>query len=240
MNELAQALPQIQIHMEKTMLLYQAALEEVLTRINILNREFKIANSYSPIEHISSRIKSPKSIFKKMQKYNIPMTAENMVKQIDDIAGIRIVCKFTSDIYALVELIEKQHDIKVLLHKDYIKNQKPSGYQSYHLIVSVPVNLAEGCINTKVEIQIRTIAMDFWASIEHKIRYKYEKDIPAHIQRELRECADIVKFLDQKMLALNEEVHQEEAEQNDEYEDMIHSLKDLIENSYYENRVGDK
>ena len=231
MNEIVEALPRIQIQLEKTMLLYQAALEEVLTRINILNREFKIANSYSPIEHISSRIKTPKSIFKKMQKNNIEMTTENIVKHIDDIAGIRIVCKFTSDIYAIVNLLEKQHDLKILVHKDYIKNQKPSGYQSYHLIVSVPVNLAEGCINTKVEIQIRTIAMDFWASIEHKIRYKYEKDIPPHIQRELRECADIVKFLDKKMLALNEEVHQEEADQNDDYEEMIDSLKKIIVDS---------
>ena len=235
MNEIVHTLPQIQIQLEKTMLLYQAAMEEVLTRINILNREFKIANSYSPIEHISYRIKSPKSIYKKMQKNNIPMTAESLIKNIDDIAGIRIVCKFTSDIYALVELIEKQHDIKVLLHKDYIVNQKPSGYQSYHMIVSVPVSLAEGCINTKVEIQIRTIAMDFWASIEHKIRYKYEKDIPSHIQRELRECADIVKFLDQKMLALNEEVHQEEVDQSDEYENMIDSLKKIIKNSPIQN-----
>ena len=180
MNEVTENLPQMKIQLEKMMLLYQAALEEVLTRINILNREFKIANSYSPIEHISSRIKTPKSIFKKMQKNNIEISAENMIRYIDDIAGIRIVCKFTSDIYLLVELIEKQQDLKILIHKDYIKNQKPSGYQSYHLIVSVPVNLAEGCINTKVEIQIRTIAMDFWASIEHKIRYKYEKDMCRH------------------------------------------------------------
>lgn len=228
MDEVTQTFPKIQIQIEKTLLLYQAAMEEVLTRINILNREFKIANSYSPIEHISSRIKSPKSIFKKMQKYNYPINIENMVNHIDDIAGIRIICKFTSDIYAIVDLLEKQQGIKILLHKDYIKNQKPSGYQSYHIIVSVPVNLAEGCIETKVEIQIRTIAMDFWASIEHKIRYKYDKEIPPHIQRELRECADIVKFLDRKMLALNNEVHQEEVEQNDDFEEMIYMLKEMI------------
>lgn len=228
MNEVTQTFPKIQIQIEKTMLLYQAAMEEVLTRINILNREFKIANSYSPIEHISSRIKSPKSIFKKMQKNNYTFNMENMVNHIDDIAGIRIICKFTSDIYAIVDLLEKQQGIKILLHKDYIKNQKPSGYQSYHMIVSVPVNLAEGCIETKVEIQIRTIAMDFWASIEHKIRYKYDKEIPPHIQRELRECADIVKFLDRKMLALNDEVHQQEVEQNDDFEEMIYMLKEMI------------
>ncbi|MGN1343499.1 MAG: GTP pyrophosphokinase family protein [Traorella sp.] len=230
MNEIVQRIPKIQIQFEKTMLLYQAALDEVLTRINILNREFKIEYSYSPIEHISSRIKSPKSIYKKLQKNHYPMTIENIMNYVEDVAGIRIVCKFISDIYALVDLLEKQHDFKIIMHKDYIKNQKESGYQSYHLIISIPVTLQEGCINTKVEIQIRTIAMDFWASIEHKIRYKYEKEIPSHIKRELRECADIVSFLDKKMAALNDEVHQEEEDQNDSYEDMIESLRLMIEN----------
>ena len=149
-----------------------------------------------------------------------------MVNVIEDIAGVRIVCKFTSDVYTLVDLIEKQHDIKILLHKDYIKNRKESGYQSYHLIVSVPVSLQKGCILTLVEIQIRTIAMDFWASIEHKIRYKYEKDIPNHIQRELKECSDIVVYLDQKMLSLYEEVHEDS--NNDDYNQIIESLKDIL------------
>lgn len=221
---------QMKIQLDKTLLLYNAAMDEMVTRIQILNREFKIENNYSPIEHISSRIKSVESIYKKMKKYNLEVSLDNMVKHIEDIAGIRIVCKFTSDIYALVELIEKQHDIQILQHKDYIKNQKPSGYQSYHLIVSVPVSLKEGCINTKVEIQIRTIAMDFWASIEHKIRYKYEKDIPPHVQRELKECADIVKFLDQKMLSLNEEVKQGQSEPEDSMDNMITTLKDVIQN----------
>lgn len=221
---------QMKIQLDKTLLLYNAAMDEMVTRIQILNREFKIENNYSPIEHISSRIKSVESIYKKMKKYNLEVSLDNMVKHIEDIAGIRIVCKFISDIYALVELIEKQHDIQILQHKDYIKNQKPSGYQSYHLIVSVPVSLKEGCINTKVEIQIRTIAMDFWASIEHKIRYKYEKDIPPHVQRELKECADIVKFLDQKMLSLNEEVKQGQSEPEDSMDNMITALKDVIQN----------
>lgn len=213
-NEMIQSIPKIKIQYEKTMLLYQAAMEEVLTRINILNREFKIEYSYSPIEHISSRIKSSKSIYQKLQRQNQAFTLENMMKYVHDIAGIRIVCKFTSDIYSLVNLLENQHDMKILEHKDYIKNRKESGYQSYHLIVSIPVNLSEGCISTLVEIQIRTIAMDFWASVEHKIRYKYNKEIPIHIQRELIECSDIVRFLDQKMLALNEEIYQEESTQN--------------------------
>lgn len=228
MNKMIQSIPKIKIQYEKTMLLYQAAMEEVLTRIHILNREFKIENAYSPIEHISSRIKTPKSIYQKLQRQNQPFTMENMMKFVHDIAGIRIVCKFTSDIYSLVSLLENQHDLQILEHKDYIKNRKKSGYQSYHLIVSIPVSLTEGCINTLVEIQIRTIAMDFWASIEHKIRYKYDKEIPPHIQRELLECSDIVRFLDQKMLALNEEIYEEEANHKDDYEQMIDSLKEFI------------
>lgn len=228
MNEMIQSIPKIKIQYEKTMLLYQAAMEEVLTRINILNREFKIENSYSPIEHISFRIKSIKSIYQKLQKLNYSFTLENMMKYVHDIAGIRIVCKFTSDIYSLVNLLENQHDINILEHKDYIKNRKESGYQSYHLIVSIPISLSEGTINTIVEIQIRTIAMDFWASIEHKIRYKYEKEIPTTIQKELLECSNIVRFLDHKMLALNEEINQEEAMSIDDYEQMIDSLKSFI------------
>ncbi len=230
MNEISTINPHIKIQLDKTMLLYESAMQEVLTRIQILNKEFKIENSYSPIEHISSRIKTPKSIFKKMNKNNIPISLENMMKYIEDIAGIRIVCKFTTDIYALVDLIEHQPDITILTKKDYIENQKPSGYQSYHLIVSVPVTFSEGTIHTKVEIQIRTIAMDFWASIEHKIRYKYQKDIPEHMKRELKECADIVKFLDRKMLALNEEIAKESVEEDD-YDDMIHALKEMIQHS---------
>lgn len=228
MNKMIQSIPKIKIQYDKTMLLYQAAMEEVLTRINILNREFKIENSYSPIEHISSRIKSPQSIYKKLQRLEQPFNMENMMKYVHDVAGIRIVCKFTSDIYSLVNLFENQHDLQILEHKDYIKNRKESGYQSYHLIVSVPVSLTEGCINTIVEIQIRTIAMDFWASIEHKIRYKYEKEIPQHIQRELLECSDIVRFLDQKMLALNEEIYQEESTHKDDYDQFIDSLKSFV------------
>lgn len=228
MNEMIQSIPKIKIQYEKTMLLYQAAMEEVLTRINILNREFKIENSYSPIEHISSRIKSIKSIYQKLQRLNYAFTLENMMKYVHDIAGIRIVCKFTSDIYSLVNLLENQHDMKILEHKDYIKNRKKSGYQSYHLIVSIPISLSEGTINTIVEIQIRTIAMDFWASIEHKIRYKYEKEIPINIQKELLECSNIVRFLDYKMLALNEEIYQEEAMNIDDYEEIIDSLKSFI------------
>ncbi|MBE5962689.1 MAG: GTP pyrophosphokinase family protein [Lachnospiraceae bacterium] len=190
----------------RALLLYDAALKEVNTKIEILNSEFKLAHQYNPIEHITSRIKSPQSIAKKMRHNQRELTVENIIRYINDVAGIRIICSFTSDIYRIANLISKQSDVKVLKVKDYIKTPKENGYTSYHMIVSVPIFLSDEVIPTKVEIQIRTIAMDFWASLEHKMYYKFEGNAPAHIRRELKECADIVSFLDQKMLALNEEI----------------------------------
>ena len=131
---------------------------------------------------------------------------ENMVRYINDIAGVRLICSFTSDIYRLAEMIGNQSDLKVLSIKDYIKNPKESGYKSYHMLVSVPIFLSDSVVDTKVEIQIRTIAMDFWASLEHKIYYKFEGNAPDYISRELKECAKMVSELDDKMLSLNEAI----------------------------------
>jgi putative GTP pyrophosphokinase len=191
---------------QKVMLMYDSALKQVNTKIEILNNEFKLAHQYNPIEHITSRIKTPQSIAKKMRHNGRELTVENIVKYINDVAGIRIICSFTSDIYRIADLITKQSDVQVLKVKDYIMGPKSNGYTSYHMIVSVPIYLSETMVNTKVEIQIRTIAMDFWASLEHKIYYKFEGNAPERIRKELKECADIVSFLDQKMLSLNEEI----------------------------------
>lgn len=191
---------------QKVMLMYDSALKQVNTKIEILNNEFKLAHQYNPIEHITSRIKSPQSIAKKMRHNGRELTVENIVKYINDVAGIRVICSFTSDIYRIADLITKQSDVQVLKVKDYIMCPKPNGYTSYHMIVAVPIYLSDTMVNTKVEIQIRTIAMDFWASLEHKIYYKFEGNAPERIRKELRECADIVSFLDQKMLSLNEEI----------------------------------
>ena len=188
------------------LLLYDAALKEMNTKLEILNNEFKLAHQYNPIEHITSRIKSPQSIAKKLKHNQKELTVENIVKYVNDVAGIRIICSFTSDIYRIADLIAKQNDIKVLKVKDYIMCPKPNGYTSYHMIISIPVFLSDGTVDTKVEIQIRTIAMDFWASLEHKIYYKFEGNAPEHIRKELKECSDIVAYLDQKMLSLNEEI----------------------------------
>ena len=190
----------------EVLLIYRSALKEINTKLEILNDEFQHVHRYNPIEHIKSRIKTSESIVKKLKKKGYESTIENMVEYVDDIAGIRIICSFTSDIYHIAEMLVNQNDIKVLEVKDYIKSPKPSGYKSYHLLVTVPIFLSDKKIDAKVEIQIRTVAMDFWASLEHKIHYKFEGNAPEHIQEELVECAKMVSDLDTKMQSLNEEV----------------------------------
>ena len=188
------------------MFLYNSALKEVGTKLEILNDEFQHVHQYNPIEHIKSRIKSPESIVKKLKRYGYETSVENMVKYINDIAGVRLICSFTSDIYRLAEMIGNQGDLKVIQVKDYIRNPKESGYRSFHMLVSVPIYLSDSVVDTKVEIQIRTIAMDFWASLEHKMYYKFEGNAPAYISQELKECSDMITDLDAKMLSLNEAI----------------------------------
>ena len=186
-------LPDVQdvmLEYRKIKLLYRSALKEIGTKLEILNDEFKLVHQYNPIEHIESRLKTDESITRKLIRKRKEITVENIQKYIDDIAGVRVICSFTPDIYRIVDML----------------NPKVNGYRSYHLIVRVPIFLSDRVVPTKVEIQIRTVAMDFWASLEHKIYYKYEGNTPEYIKKELRECADLVTFLDSKMLAINEEV----------------------------------
>jgi putative GTP pyrophosphokinase len=197
------------------MLLYNSALKEIGTKIEVLNDEFQHIHQYNPIEYVKKRIKKPESIVKKLKRYGYETSIENMVKYINDVAGIRIVCSFTSDIYRIAEMITNQNDIKILSIKDYIKSPKESGYKSYHMIVTIPIFLSDRVVDTKVEIQIRTIAMDFWASLEHKIYYKFEGNAPEYISRDLRECSSIVSMLDAKMLSLNEAILQAKKDQGD-------------------------
>lgn len=189
-------------------LIYNAALKQVETKMEILNEEFHHVHQYNPIEHIKSRIKSPESIVKKLKRHGYESTIENMIKYVNDIAGIRIICSFTSDIYMISDMIKNQKDIQVIATKDYITYPKASGYRSYHMMVTVPVYLSDRIVDTKVEIQIRTVAMDFWASLEHKIHYKLEGDAPEHIKKQLIECSRMVADLDERMLSLNEEINQ--------------------------------
>ena len=187
-------------------LIYNAALRQVETKMEILNEEFQHVHQYNPIEHIKARIKSPESIVKKLKRKGYESTIDNMVEHIDDIAGIRVICSFTSDIYRIVDMISEQKDIKVIGVKDYITYPKASGYKSYHMIITVPVYLSDRIVDTKVEIHIRTVAMDFWASLEHKIHYKFEGEAPEHIKNELVVCAKMVSDLDARMLSLNDEI----------------------------------
>jgi putative GTP pyrophosphokinase len=198
---------------EEVNLLYNSALKQIQTKIEILNEEFQEVHRYTPIEHVKARVKVPESIVKKLKRNGYESTIENMVRYVNDIAGIRIICSFTSDIYRIAEMISNQKDIQVLTVKDYIMNPKQSGYRSYHMIVSLPVYLSDRIVNVKVEIQIRTVAMDFWASLEHKIQYKFEGKAPQHINAELHECATMVANLDEKMLQLNDEILAVEAEE---------------------------
>ena len=190
------------------MFLYNAALKEINTKIEILNDEFLHVHNYNPIEHVKSRIKSAESIVKKLKRNGHEVNIDSMVQHLSDIAGIRIICSFTSDIYTIAEMISNQSDVRVLQIIYYIATPKPNGYKSYHLVVSVPIYLSDGPVETKVEIQIRTIAMDFWASLEHKISYKFEGNAPEHIRTDLKECADIVEMLDARMLSLNESIQE--------------------------------
>ena len=195
------------IHSWETLdFLYKSAAKEVMTKLEILNDEYMYIHNYNPIEYFKSRIKTPESIVKKLNRYGYEPTLQNMVTYINDISGIRLVCSFTSDIYKLAEMIGKQNDLTVISVKDYIKNPKPSGYKSYHMIVTVPIFMTDRVMDVKVEIQIRTIAMDFWASLEHKIYYKFEGNAPRFISDDLRSCAEMISELDKKMLSLNEAI----------------------------------
>ena len=200
---------------QEVTLVYNAALKQINTKLEILNDEFQHVHRYNPIEHIKSRMKTSESIVKKLKRYGYESTIENMVKYINDIAGIRVICSFTSDIYRIADMIGNQNDIKVISVKDYIKHPKASGYKSYHMLVTVPVFLSDRIVEVKVEIQIRTVAMDFWASLEHKINYKFEGNAPQHIKTELVECARMVSDLDARMLSLNEEILSLSGERDD-------------------------
>lgn len=193
-------------------LIYNSALKQISTKLEILNDEFQRVHRYNPIEHIKSRIKTPESIVKKLKRHGYESTIDNMVDHVNDVAGIRVICSFTSDIYRIAEMISNQSDIRVISVKDYIVNPKPSGYKSYHMLVMVPIYLSDCVKNAKVEIQIRTVAMDFWASLEHKIHYKFEGNAPEHIKEQLVECSRIVSDLDERMRHLNEEIQMLEAD----------------------------
>lgn len=186
----------------------ECALKEIETKLNVLNDEFSLRHNYNPIESIKTRVKDPLSIVEKMKRKGIPATIENMEERLNDIAGIRVICSFPEDIYVLAELLVRQDDITLIRKKDYIANPKPNGYRSLHLILGIPIFLSSGKKMMKVEAQFRTIAMDFWASLEHKMRYKQNIENAEDIARELRLCAEAINSIDYRMQDIRNRIEQ--------------------------------
>ena len=179
--------------------IYEAGIKEVRTKLEILDAEFKVKHDHNPIHHIESRLKSPESILKKAISKDIPVTERSLEENIHDIAGIRVICNYVDDVYKVAQLLTNQDDIQLIEMKDYIQNPKESGYMSLHLVLEVPIFLSEGPKPIHVEVQLRTIAMDFWASLEHQLKYKTEGDVPDSIAAELKDCSDVIANTDQRM-----------------------------------------
>jgi putative GTP pyrophosphokinase len=192
---------------ERFMMRYKFGMDEVITKLTILREEFNQAHDYNPIEHISSRLKSLESVVAKMERKGVAPSFDAIGDTITDIAGVRVTCSFVSDAYRIFELLTAQPDLRLLTVKDYIANPKPNGYQSLHAIVEVPVFLSTGEHPVAVEVQIRTIAMDFWASLEHKIYYKYDRQVPAALLEQLTDAARTASELDGRMESLHRQVH---------------------------------
>lgn len=196
---------------EKIMFIYKVAIKEINTKLEILKDECKLFYNYDLIDHINTRIKSPESITNKMKNKGLQYTYKEMIKNINDIAGIRAICPVQKDIYSIRNLITKIPGIRVLKEKDYVRNPKKSGYASYHMILEVPITLSHNLIYVKTEIQIRTMAMDFWASIEHKLYYKKQTDgFPDSVSEDLGICAEQLHTIDMKMQEISERIYHQE------------------------------
>ena len=188
------------------MMRYQGAIREVSTKFEILNMEMSVRNNRNPIETIKTRIKTPKSIVNKLKRRNFEISLESVTQNLNDVAGVRIICSFVDDIYYIADLFTKQDDVRVVEIKDYIKNPKPNGYRSYHMIVEIPVFFSNEKQFVRVEVQIRTIAMDFWASLEHQVKYKKDIEKSEEIERQLKECADVISATDIKMMDIAKKI----------------------------------
>jgi putative GTP pyrophosphokinase len=201
--------PSIELYrqLSRFLLVYKFAVEELLTKLRILGEEFDFVHRHDPIEHVTSRVKRPDAIAAKLRRRGLDLNVETLAEQLDDIAGVRVVCPFVSDVYRVAEMLSGQDDVELLLSKDYIAEPKGNGYRSLHLIVRIPVFLSSRVEHVKVEVQLRTIAMDFWATLEHKLFYKYEDQVPADFADELASTATIAAQLDARMQALHQRLH---------------------------------
>ena len=197
-------------------MMYSCAIKEIRTKFDVLNSEFNVRYQRNPIASITSRLKSSASIMEKLSRLDVPFSVENVTEHLHDVAGIRVICYYVDDIYRLAQALAKQDDITVLNFKDYIKNPKPNGYRSYHLIVSVPVFFSDQTRDMKVEVQIRTIAMDFWASLEHQLKYKKEVPDQQEIVDQLTDCATQIAQIDTQMYEIRNRIELAEDEPTEE------------------------
>ena len=192
---------------QKAMMRYHCAILEMRTKLDVLSKDLAIRYRRNPIEFIESRLKKPSSIASKLRRNGYDVTVENMISNLSDIAGIRVLCAYIDDIYEIARMLARQQDVRIIHVKDYIKHPKDNGYRSYHMIVEIPVCFSDEVRPVRCEIQIRTIAMDFWATLDHDMQYKKEVEDAEEIMRELKECADIIHMTDEKMMRLRERIH---------------------------------
>lgn len=194
------------VGLKELMMVYSCAIKEMRTKFDVLNTEFSIRYRRNPIYCISSRLKRTASIVQKMERLGLPLTLDSVEKHLHDVAGVRVICSYRDDIYRIADALLRQNDVELIERKDYILNPKPNGYRSLHLIVSIPVFFANAAHNVKVEVQIRTIAMDYWASLEHQLKYKQQVPDEDRIAKELYECAETLAATDAKMLSIRREL----------------------------------
>ena len=191
---------------QEAMMMYTCAIREIKTKLEVLNDELSVRNSRNPIEMVKSRVKKPLSIVEKLQRRGLPVTMESVMENLDDVAGIRVICSFLDDIYAVADMLTRQDDVHIIAIKDYIRQPKENGYRSYHMIVEIPVFFSDRKKWMRVEVQIRTIAMDFWASLDHQLKYKKSLRDDSEISQELKQCADVIAQTDAKMLAIRQKI----------------------------------
>ena len=199
------------VRFREMMMMYTCAIREVKTKLEVLNDDLATKNQRNPIQMIKSRVKKPASIIEKLKRRGYPLTIQSIVENLDDVAGVRVICSFLDDIYTVAEMLARQDDVKVLMVKDYIRCPKVNGYRSYHMIIEIPVYFSDRKQNIRVEVQIRTIAMDFWASLDHQMKYKKNLDDSGEISEELRECAETIAQTDMRMLKIRKKIEERES-----------------------------
>lgn len=191
---------------QEAMMMYTCAIREAKTKLEVLNDELSVRNKRNPIEMIKSRVKKPMSIVEKLERRGLEISIQSMMENLDDVAGIRVICSFVDDIYQVAEMLVRQDDVRVIAIKDYIKHPKENGYRSYHMIIEIPVFFSNEKKYMRVEVQIRTIAMDFWASLDHQLKYKKELVDAGEISEELRRCAEVIARTDEEMLGIRRRI----------------------------------